>query len=81
MSTDALTRDDFDSRTWHRLVAWAEQERATCVADLIRPQTDETVTHRLRGRIKQIDRLLALPTAAPAQAAAPAMQPHVIDEY
>ncbi len=69
---DALTPDDFGSRTWHRVVAWLEDERAECVAHLIRPQTDETATHRLRGRIKQIDKLLALPKATPAEPEAPA---------
>jgi len=76
------THEDFRTQTWERVVAWLEHERADCITELIRPQTDETVTHRLRGRIKQIDRLLALPKKAdPAQAAAPAMQPHVIDDY
>ena len=72
---DALEPKDFDTPTWRRLTAHLERDREKLVTDLIRPQTDETVTHRLRGRIKQIDELLALPTkAAPAQPAAPAMR-------
>lgn len=66
------TPDDFRTQTWARLVQWLEAERAECVAHLIRPQSDETATHRLRGRIKQIDKLLALPKADPAKPEAPA---------
>ncbi len=77
---DSLEPRDFDSQTWRRLAAHLERERARHVNDLIRPQTDETVTHRLRGRIKQIDELLALPTAALAPRAAPETRPYLSDE-
>jgi len=72
---------DFDSPTWQRLVAHLSADREKLIAELIRPQTDETATHRLRGRIKQIDVLLALPSStAPAQPAAPATRPYLSDE-
>lgn len=78
---DSLEPHDFDTLTWRRLVAHLERDRVKLIADLIRPQTDETVTHRLRGRIKQIDELLALPSkSAPAQPAAPATRPYLSDE-
>lgn len=77
---ERLERQDFDSPTWRRLVAHLERRRAEQVTKLIRPQTDETVTHRLRGTIHLIDELLALPTAAPAQRPAPATRPYLSDE-
>lgn len=77
---DNLEPRDFDTPTWRRLVAHLERRRVEQVNKLIRPQTDETVTHMLRGTIRVIDELLALPTAAPAQPAAPATRPHLSDE-
>ena len=78
---DSLGPQDFDTPTWRRLVAHLARDREKLIADLIRPQTDETATHRLRGRIKQIDELLALPVkTAPAQPTAPATRPYLSDE-
>lgn len=78
---ERLEPHDFETLTWRRVVAHLKADRERHVNDLIRPQTDETVTHRLRGRIKQIDELLALPDrAAPAQPAAPETRPYLSDE-
>lgn len=78
---DSLDAKDFDSPTWRRLTALLEHRRNEQITKLIRPQTDESVTHMLRGTIKQIDELLALPIkAAPAQPATPAMRSHLNDE-
>ena len=78
---EPLGPKDYDTPTWRRLVARLEEDRAELVTQLIRPQSDETATHRLRGRIKQIDELLALPIkAAPAQRPAPAMRPTLTDK-
>lgn len=77
---EPLGRTDFDTPTWRRIVAHLEHRRAEQIAKLIRPQSEETVTHTLRGTIRVIDELLALPTAAPAQRPAPAMRPTLTDE-
>lgn len=78
---DPLGPADFNTPTWRRLTHHLEQVRAKCIDDLIRPQMDETVTHRLRGRIKQINELLALDKPAPAPSAAPEMRSHEFDSY
>ncbi|MDP3139777.1 MAG: hypothetical protein Q8N17_26005 [Burkholderiaceae bacterium] len=70
----ALTREDFNSPTWARLMqhmgARREELRSLLEAvEMDRPQTDHARTLMLRGRIQEVKELLAL-----AEKSAPAEQ-------
>lgn len=54
-----LNREDLDSRCWKLVAAWAEEELVR-LANLLKKDSPEVPTAKLRGEIAAFDRLLAL---------------------
>lgn len=54
-------RIDRQSETWLEVEAWARAELASCMARLKNPRTSVDETNALRGEIKALEELLALP--------------------
>lgn len=66
-----MKRADFRTEMWDRLVEHMQARRTELLAQLEGDQTAE-VTATIRGRLKELKNLLALPeSAAPAKSAAP----------
>lgn len=58
-----LIREDFHTRTWDRLVAMLTARRDVLRIELESLTLDERKTAVVRGRISEINKWLALPTA------------------
>ncbi len=74
-----LTRSDLNSDTWKRVVEHVDARRAELRGQL-EQDVDHDVSTKLRGRLAELNQLLALAKPAPAPAARPGFDPGEHDE-
>ena len=66
---------DPNDQTWNTVKTYVEARMSEAIAELKSPKTDFPDTQRLRGRIEELESLLALAPTNPVEVVIPADPP------